>query len=70
MTIIKQNNITYQHKIIFYIRDGFRYGFEVGTYILVICHIPVFWNRGKPKSIFKPSQNGENPSNWVWFGRI
>jgi len=30
----------------------------------------VFWNRGKPKPIPKPSQNGENPSNWVWFGWV
>jgi len=27
MTIIKQNNTTYQHKLIFYIWDGFGYGF-------------------------------------------
>jgi len=26
-TIIKQNNMTYQHKIIFCIRDEFGYGF-------------------------------------------
>jgi len=31
---------------------------------------PWFWNRGKPKPIPKPSQNGKNSSNWVWFGRI
>ena len=33
MTIIKQNNMTYQHKIIFCIRYGFGYGFRVGIYI-------------------------------------
>jgi len=68
MTIIKQNNMAYQHKIIFYIWDGFGYGFGVGTYIPVTRLIPVFWNRGKLIPIPKPSQNGENPSNWVWFG--
>jgi len=30
ITIIKQNNMVYQHKVIFYIRDGFGYGFGVG----------------------------------------
>jgi len=30
ITIIKQNNITYQYKIIFYIRDEFEYEFGVG----------------------------------------
>jgi len=69
-TIIKQNNMTYQDKIIFYIRDGSRYGFGVGTYILVTRLIPVFLNREKPKLIPKPSQNGENSSNWVWFGWV
>jgi len=34
MTIFKQNNMAYQYKIIFYIRDGFGYGFGVDTYIL------------------------------------
>ena len=42
MTIIKQNNMTYQHKVIFYIWDGFGYGFGVGTYIPVTRPIPVF----------------------------
>ena len=42
MTIIEQNNMTYQHKIIFYIWDGFGYGFGVGTYIPVTRPIPVF----------------------------
>jgi len=41
-TIIKQNNMTYQRKIIFCIRDGFEYGFGVGTYIPVTHPIPVF----------------------------
>ena len=50
MTIIKQNNMVYQHKVIFYIRDGFGYGFGVGTYIPVTCPIPMFWNQRKPKS--------------------
>jgi len=35
MTIIKQNNMVYQYKVIFYIWDGFEYGFGVGTYIPV-----------------------------------
>jgi len=70
MTIIKQNNMTYQHKIIFCIWDGFGYRFGVGTYIPVTRPIPVFWNRGKLILIPKPSQNGKNPSNWVWFGRV
>jgi len=35
MTIIKQNNMAYQHKIIFYIQDMFGYGFGwVSTYPL------------------------------------
>ena len=42
MTIIKQNNIAYQHKVIFYIRDGFGYEFGVNTYIPVTRPIPVF----------------------------
>jgi len=67
--IIKQNIMAYQHKIIFCIQDGFVYGFRVGTYIPVTRSIPVFSNRGKPKLIPKPSQNGEYPLNWVWFGR-
>jgi hypothetical protein len=70
MTIIKQNNMTYQHKVIFYIRDGFGFRFRVDTYIPVTRLIPVFLNQGKPKPIPKPSQNGENPSNWVWFGWV
>jgi len=70
MTIIKQNNMIYQHKIIFYIWDGFGYGFGVGTYIPVTCPIPVFWNREKPILVPKPSQNIENPSNWVWYRRV
>jgi hypothetical protein len=70
MTIIKQNSMTYQHKVIFYIWDGYEFGFGVGTYIPVIRLIPVFCNREKPIPISKPSQNGENPSNWGWFGRV
>ena len=42
MTIIKQNNMTYQYKVIFYIRNGYVYGFGVGTYIPVTRPIPVF----------------------------
>ena len=34
-TIIKQNNMTCQHKVIFYIWDEFEYGFGVDTYIPV-----------------------------------
>jgi len=41
-TIIKQNNMIYQHKVVFCIRDGFGYGFGVGTYIPVTRPIPVF----------------------------
>jgi len=41
-TIIKQNNMTYQHKVIFCIRDRFGYGFGVGTYVPVTRPIPVF----------------------------
>jgi len=68
--IIKQNNMAYQHKIIFCIRDGFGYGFGVGTNILVIRLIPVFRNRRKSKLIPNFSQNIENSLYWVWFGRI
>jgi len=32
MTIIKQNNMVYQHKVIFYIRDGFGYGYLYTCY--------------------------------------
>jgi len=41
-TIIKQNNIAYQHKVIFCIRDVFEYEFGVGTYIPVTCPAIVF----------------------------
>jgi len=41
-TIIKQNDMTYQHKVFFFIRDGFAYEFGVGTYIPVTHPIPVF----------------------------
>jgi len=41
-TIIKQNNMTYQHKVFFFIRDEFAYEFGVGTYIPVTHPIPVF----------------------------
>ena len=41
-TIIKQNNMTYQHKIIFCIRGRFGYGFGVGMYIPVTGPKPVF----------------------------
>jgi len=40
-SIIKQNNMTYQYKVIFCIRNGFGYGFRVGTYIPVTRPIPV-----------------------------
>jgi len=52
--------------LIFYIRDEFGYEFGVGTYILVTCLVPMFWNQRKPK----PSQSGETQSNLVWFGRV
>jgi len=41
-TIIKQNNMANQHKVIFCIRDGFGYGFGVGTNIPVTRPIPEF----------------------------
>ena len=40
--IIKQNNMTYQYKVIFCIRDEFEYEFGVGTYISITRPIPVF----------------------------
>lgn len=40
--IIKQNNMAYQHKVVFCSWDGFGYGFGVGTYIPVTRPIPVF----------------------------
>jgi len=40
--IVKQNNMAYQHKVIFCIQYEFRYGFGVGAHILVTCPIPVF----------------------------
>jgi len=56
MTVIKQNNMTYQHKVIFYIWDG--YGFGVGTYIPVTRPIPVFRDgkAGRPA----PSKSAKN----------
>jgi hypothetical protein len=66
MAIIKQNNMTHQYKVIFYIRDWFQFGFGVGNYMPVTHPITVLWNRGIPK----PNQKGENPSYWVWFGRV
>jgi len=39
--IIKQNNMTYQYKVILCIRDGFGYGFGVSIYIPVTRPIPV-----------------------------
>ena len=41
-TIIKQNNMAYQHKVGFFIQDGFGNEFGVGTYIPVTRPIPVF----------------------------
>jgi len=41
-TIIKQNNMTYKHKVVFYIRDGFEYEFGMDTYIPVTRPIPAF----------------------------
>jgi len=55
--IIKQNNMAYQHNVIFYIRYGLYTHYPSHTRVL---------KSGKPK----PSQNGENTSNWVWFGRV
>jgi len=40
--IIEQKNMAYQHKVIFCIRDGFEYGFRVGTYIPITRLIPMF----------------------------
>lgn len=45
------------NKLNFYIRDGFGYEFWVGTYMYVTRPITVFWSRGKPKPIPKPSQS-------------
>jgi len=41
MTIMKQNNMAYQYKVIFYIRDKFGYRFGVGTYIRYPSHTHV-----------------------------
>jgi len=54
------------NKVIFYIRDEFGYGLEVGTYISFIHSIPLFWNRGKPKTC----QRKENQSNQFGFGWV
>jgi len=67
MTIIKQNNMTYQHKIIFF---TFGTGLSMSSGWVPIYLLPMFWNRRKLILIPKPNQNGENPSNWVWFGRV
>jgi len=40
--IIKQNNMAYQHKVIFCIRDEFEYGFGVGTNIPLPIPYPCF----------------------------
>jgi len=36
------------NKVIFYIRDGFEYEFEMDTDILFSCLVPTFWNWVKP----------------------
>ena len=68
MTIIKQNNMTYQHKIIFYIWDRFVYGFAVGSYIFVTSCM--CFEIGEKPYPYKLSQNRKNLSNWVWFGWV
>jgi len=70
MTIIKQNSMTYKHKVIFYIRDRFRYEFWVGTYIPVTRPISVFWNRWQPKLMPKPKSKRGKPVklSLVWTG--
>jgi len=60
MTIIKQNNIACQHKIIFYIWDGFVCRFGVGTYISITSPIPVFWNRKNSNSYSNPRCDASN----------
>jgi len=42
IAIIKQNNMVYQHKVVFCIRNRFGYEFGVDTYIPVTRPIPVF----------------------------
>jgi len=57
-------------KLIFYTWDEFEYGFGMCTHIFITHPVAVFWYQEKSKPIPKRSQNGENPSNWVWFRRI
>jgi hypothetical protein len=49
---------------------GFGDGFGVGINVPITRPNPVFWNRGKPKPVPKPSQLGFSPSKRVWFGRV
>jgi len=58
-TIIKQNNIAYQHKLIFWIRDGF--GCEFGgvpIYLLPVPY-PCFEIGKNPNSYSNPIKTGE-----------
>ena len=52
--IIKQNNMTYQHKVIFCIRDEFEYGFGVSTYIPV-THLISCFEIGKNPNLYSNS---------------
>ena len=67
-TIIKQNNMTYQHKLIFCIRNGFEYGSGwVPIYSLPVQY-PCFEIGENPNSYPNPIKTKKNSSNWVWFG--
>jgi len=52
------------------LHSGWVWVWVLGTYIPVTRPIRMFWNRRKLKLIPKPSQKGENPSNWIWFRQI
>jgi len=47
------------NKLIFYIRGGFGYGFEVGTYIPITHPVPCFQIGENSKPMLKPSQDGK-----------
>jgi len=59
-------DMTYQHKIIFYIRDGFKYAY---LYTCYPSHIRVLKSE-KMQTHTQTQSKRENPLNWVWYGRI
>jgi len=57
-TIIKQNNMAYQHKVIFCIQDGFGYEFGVPIYLLLVPY-PCFEIGETPNPCPNPVKTGK-----------